>query len=793
MSYNINFTDPANPDQRNPLTVQDQDLNTQTDLVFVGKNVTNYAQFIAEDFLKLLENFAKSSAPDKPVKGQLWYDTTLALPQLRVWDGVKWTEAGNIKKASVKPTVENSIKGDLWVDSTNQQLYLFTGVAWVLVGPQFNESSTTGWKVEEIIDRATNLPKSVLSAFIEDQRVGIFSKYQFTPKNIVDGFSEIKQGITLSSIDFDLDGTVLTKFWGTSEKSDAMVVGNVTVPSANFLRGDVVSTTNHLFNIRSSSGLSLGQSLETSLTSIASGTILHQKTPGSAIVLRTTDTLGVANDVVTVKGDNKVGINKVPTEAFDVNGNILTNGILKTTNTTDSISLTTGSFITQGGAAIAKTLNVGSLANIKGVLTAGPTTTVGALGVSPTVHNLLDIGESAKRWRNVYAKEFIGDTFTGSLTGDVTGSVTGTASKLANSRNFFITGDVVAPAVLFKGDADVELQATIGDSIISAKSEVVTIDENDFFLVYKTNASSPRLRKVSRSTMFQNLGSVPTGSIFPFAGDVVPEGYLLCDGSEQRRSLYPNLFSTIGFKYRAESLLTGYLTFAVPDLRGRFPIGFESMDNNSTVSVETTATNAVRLAVFANAIVGYLVVPNNNIIKGPFQVGKVITGTGFNVSSGPAVIAEIKFNQDKDGNPLVGSTTLVVTLPPQPSLAAASGLTLVSYGTIDAGGGTPSPSRVAGASSLGNVGGSASRTLALSNLPEHEHDLKDSSGNQYSVVRTGTTATTDPNVSSNEIHYAFDTGKFLNNSGGVKTTGSLGQSFDITNPYLTINYIIYAR
>ena len=75
MSYNINFTDPANSDSRIPLTVDDQELNVQTSLTFVGKNYTGYSQFIAENFLHLLENFARPSQPQNPVKGQIWYDT----------------------------------------------------------------------------------------------------------------------------------------------------------------------------------------------------------------------------------------------------------------------------------------------------------------------------------------------------------------------------------------------------------------------------------------------------------------------------------------------------------------------------------------------------------------------------------------------------------------------------------------------------------------------------------------------------------------------------------------------
>lgn len=131
MSYNINFTDPANPDPRSPLTVQDQELNQETNLTFVGKNYTGYSQFIAENFLHLLENFASPTEPQNAVSGQIWYDTGTnsvpAQPQLKVYDGTRFVAAGNVKKSISAPGASSAVLGDLWVDTANQQLSLWSG------------------------------------------------------------------------------------------------------------------------------------------------------------------------------------------------------------------------------------------------------------------------------------------------------------------------------------------------------------------------------------------------------------------------------------------------------------------------------------------------------------------------------------------------------------------------------------------------------------------------------------------------------------------------------------------
>lgn len=64
----------------------------------------------------------------------------------------------------------------------------------------------------------------------------------------------------------------------------------------------------------------------------------------------------------------------------------------------------------------------------------------------------------------------------------------------------------------------------------------------------------------------------PTGSIFMFAGSVVPDGYLLCDGgSYATNGSYAKLYNVLGTIYNKPGAAVG--TFNVPDLRGRVGVG----------------------------------------------------------------------------------------------------------------------------------------------------------------------------------------------------------------------------
>jgi microcystin-dependent protein len=60
------------------------------------------------------------------------------------------------------------------------------------------------------------------------------------------------------------------------------------------------------------------------------------------------------------------------------------------------------------------------------------------------------------------------------------------------------------------------------------------------------------------------------GTIQMFVGDYAPKNYKVCDGSLLQIQEYGGLFAVIGTKYGGD----GISTFALPDLRGRTPLGF---------------------------------------------------------------------------------------------------------------------------------------------------------------------------------------------------------------------------
>lgn len=72
--------------------------------------------------------------------------------------------------------------------------------------------------------------------------------------------------------------------------------------------------------------------------------------------------------------------------------------------------------------------------------------------------------------------------------------------------------------------------------------------------------------------------SVQTGSILWFAGDLIPAGYVECDGRAISRTQFNRLFSVLDTKFGVGD---GATTFNVPDLRGRFVLGRDNMGGTS--------------------------------------------------------------------------------------------------------------------------------------------------------------------------------------------------------------------
>jgi microcystin-dependent protein len=718
MPYQIKFTETTNP-AKPSITVADQSINQETSLQFPGKNYSAYAPVLAENFLHLLENFAKNTSPPNPVQGQLWYDNGAGENILKVYDGTGWTPAGTVKKSSTEPAVINSSKGDLWVDTENQQVYVYSGSNWLLVGPQFSSGLKTGPDIETITD-TNNVDHNVVTIYSENNRIAIVSKAAFTPKTSIAGFPSIGQGISLSTVDAT-STTAPTKFWGTASQADALVVSGSSVAAANFLRSDKESTTNSPLNIANNGGISIGSNKSFNIATDTNSSLFISRTSGNYIEFKLNNN-GTPVTAIHIDANGYVGLgpdNTNPVEALDVSGNIISDGNLIVQGSTDATVLGVGSITTNGGLSVNKQSQFGGDVSINGGVhfnnldtNGDPIAGVVIQPASDDATDLYDLGTSSRRFRNIYAQNFVGN-FNGAFSGSLSGNISGSAVKLASPTRFQIRGDLETTSdVVFDGQLPQggttpsgyqRFFTTVTQDVIATKTETLDSFLSDELLVYRAGTG---LRKLSKQTLIQNIPIVPVGAIFPFAGSTPPAGYLFCDGSEVLIGDFSALYAVIGYTYKTPSLLIGKATFALPDFRGRFPLGKDNMQNIDPLT----------------------------------------------------------------GNPRTVPAKDDPTVPIPSGGGSANRVTDIVADTL--GSGT-------------NVG--EYKTLDVSNLPDHKHNLNSGFAQYYVAGLPGASAdpAADPGLGD-----ASGTGSGLRNSGNV-ISPTIGQPFNAMNPYATINYIIF--
>lgn len=573
MPYIVNFTDKEN---KTPITVFDNTSSNDTSLTFPGRNVVGYGQIIAENFLKLLENFSKDTEPINPIEGQLWYDAGES--SLKIYDGITWKSASNVQKGPTEPTQSGATVGELWVDTTNQQLRIYTGTRWILVGPV--ESSIDGLRygpsVETIPD-SDNRNKTILIFYLADVPVFIVSKDTFIPKIIIPGFSNIRTGINLNSD--QIDG-FFSRIYGITQSAASLTVGDIEVPAGRFLRNDTDNTVERNLIIRGPGGITLGADGTFNLSASAIAARIYNATPGSSLDLQTNRD-GIPSTILRIL-DDKIAINKdVPDEVLDIDGNLKLSGTIFITNTADSTNLNNGTLVTSGGIAVGKNLLVGETSRF---LAESQFSTV-----IPRLTDEYDCGISSRRWKTIVTKKLIAEEIEGNLKGSIDGNAN-TATNLKNISTFKLEGDVISNTVQFDGQLgsyNKIFTTSLTSNIISDKpfAPGSRSEPTDQVLVFRPSFG---LNKQSRDT-FLSDAAVPIGTILPFAGQNIPFGYLLCDGSEARRNRFPELFDVIGNLYGQPN--TNFIdTFKLPDLRGRFPLGRDNMDNGLQVQTNTGAT-----------------------------------------------------------------------------------------------------------------------------------------------------------------------------------------------------------
>lgn len=130
-------------------------------------------------------------------------------------------------------------------------------------------------------------------------------------------------------------------------------------------------------------------------------------------------------------------------------------------------------------------------------------------------------------------------------------------------------------------NVNADWNAVSGDSQILNKPTIPEIDTN--INLGSSDVKVPSQKAVKTyvdNSIPSPSGSVPTGTILPFAGSTAPSQFLLCQGQAISRTTYSALFAVIGTTYGAGN---GSTTFNLPSFAGRVPVGLSTETEFNTL------------------------------------------------------------------------------------------------------------------------------------------------------------------------------------------------------------------
>jgi len=204
-------------------------VDTTTDLRLVGRNVAGYGEVQNENFVKLLENFARADTPPpKALVGQLWFDKNADKLRPSVFDGSQWRNLAITQVQATEPS--NAKEGDLWWDTVNNKF-----------------------------DVGTDHPVSV--GYIDDEPYMVMANASFTidqTETPLTGFTVIRPGITAKTTNANGITSGVTRFFGTAGDADRLG-GRLADTWANREEDEIITGN---FKFQNADGYSVGPNNE---------------------------------------------------------------------------------------------------------------------------------------------------------------------------------------------------------------------------------------------------------------------------------------------------------------------------------------------------------------------------------------------------------------------------------------------------------------------------------------------------------------------------------------------------
>jgi len=607
------------------IVLEDGTIDTSTSLGLVGRNYVGYGETQNENFVYLLENFAGDSPPQRPLTGQLWFDTDTKLAN--IYDGVNWNPIG-VKISDTEPVDPNA--GSLWFDTESNQLKIYNDSLWGLIGPE----AVAGFGVTRArstsLDDSLGDPRPVIILETNGTALAICTAQTFTinPSNTVAGFEnnliaginfsntakvkgdltgnagsadKLNTARTINGVPFDGQQNITVKalttnklvkgtyIQGSDFDGSAQTTWSVDATSANQI-GKIVARN-------SSGGFSAGI-ISADLVGNVTGNVTANAGTSTFNIVEANTFVGAtltgnANSATQLATPRQInGINFdgtsniiVPAAAETLTGNSLNSSILASALT--SVGTLTNLNVSNLG------INVGSAEQLRLLAAAGSATIraltgtlnfdIGATGPqlsfvnaesalslggpsAPAIvaDNLTNLGINGRRFNNIYANYFKGtDLEVVSLTPTIpNGDITATGNLIV-AGNLTVQGNVTAVN---------STELTIEDKLITLASGAATAAE--------ANGAGIFINGSSASLMYSSSGNkwVLNKLLDMGSNDIVTTGLFMGTATSAR-------YADLAENYLADS---NYPAGTVLEIGGEYEVTIAKDSTNKIAGVVST-------------------------------------------------------------------------------------------------------------------------------------------------------------------------------------------------------------
>ena len=303
-----------------------------TDITLIGKNYSGFGQVLNENFVKLLENFASTDYPARPIKGQLWYDS--ASKNLKVYSGTMFVPVSSATVSSTQPLSPGV--GDLWYDNSDKQMFYWNGTEQVLLGPSYTDSQLlSGLKTLSVLDTAGNT-RVVTCVYNNGRLMGLYANDNFSLANptAISGFTgDISIGFNVGTVDnFKLNATSINSDKLGGYPASVYVKTNTT----NALTGQLRVTTD--------AGIIVGSSGTASLSINSNNVVIANTIQSKSIVLSVKNDTNTTENAITITPSSGSSVGLVDFKSgflVNIGGDITINGDLLVKGATTSINTNT--------------------------------------------------------------------------------------------------------------------------------------------------------------------------------------------------------------------------------------------------------------------------------------------------------------------------------------------------------------------------------------------------------------------------------------------------------------------